>query len=129
MFRNIGVILLGSLWIVLGSPVYGSEATADQHTARAVQLVKEGKDKEALEEFTKAIEADSKNPMFYRNRAALYSRMKGWEHAARCGSDINWTAQPVMRRLSLQLLLINPEIGTEALRSVWSESRLFVDVR
>jgi len=28
-------------------------------------------------------------------------------------SDINWTAQPVMRRLSLQLLLINPDIGTQ----------------
>src|SRR5258706_8739793 len=82
MFRNSGVILVGSLWIALSSLVYGSEATADQHTARAVQLVKEGKDKEALEEFTKAIEADSKNPMFYRNRAALCSRMKDWEHAA-----------------------------------------------
>jgi tetratricopeptide (TPR) repeat protein len=82
MFRNIGVVLIGGLWIALGSLVYASEPTADQHTARAVQLVKEGKDKEALEEFTKAIEADSKNPMFYRNRAALYSRMKDWEHAA-----------------------------------------------
>ena len=55
MLRNIGVILIGSLWMVLGGLVYGSEAGADQHTARAVQLVKEGKDKEALEEFTKAI--------------------------------------------------------------------------
>src|ERR1700730_19173001 len=67
MLRNIVVILIGSLWMVLGGLVYGSEAGADQHTARAVQLVKEGKDKEALEEFTKAIEADSKNPMFYLN--------------------------------------------------------------
>src|SRR5258707_12575526 len=82
MFRNSGVILVGSLWIALSSLVYGSEATADQHTARAVQLVKEGKNKEALEEFTKAIDADSKNPMFYRNRAALYFVIKDWDHAA-----------------------------------------------
>jgi tetratricopeptide (TPR) repeat protein len=83
MFRNIRVVfLIGSLWIAVGNLLYGADASADQHTARAVQLAKEGKNKEALEEFTKAVEADPKNPMYIRNRAALYSRMKDWEHAA-----------------------------------------------
>src|SRR5260221_718786 len=78
MFRNSGVILVGSLWIALSSLVYGSEATADQHTARAVQLVKEGKDKEALEEFTKAIETD---PKLYLSRAQIYAAGAKWQEA------------------------------------------------
>jgi Tfp pilus assembly protein PilF len=78
MFRNFGIVaLVGLTWV--GASLASAEESARDYTTRAVQLVKEGKTTEALEAFSKAIELAPNDPLYYRNRAALYAHLKQWD--------------------------------------------------
>src|ERR1700740_3761998 len=79
MFRKLGLIaILGVLWI--GTQCFAEE-TARDYTTRAVQLVKEVKVNEAMEAFSKAVDLAPNDPMYRKNRSAMYAHLKEWDKA------------------------------------------------
>jgi tetratricopeptide (TPR) repeat protein len=55
--------------------------TATGHATKGVQLAQQGAFDQAVEEFTKAIEADPKDARFYRDRGGVYLTMKRFQDA------------------------------------------------
>src|SRR5688572_31375296 len=76
-------ILLAFTCAVLGlAPLaHAANPIATGHATRGVQLAQQGAFDQAVEEFTKAIEADPKDARFYRDRGGVYLTMKRFQDA------------------------------------------------
>src|SRR5689334_3357812 len=76
------------IWVLLMAAIVWAEVSGDlraadaqQYAASGVEKVKAGKDQEALDDFNKAVELAPHEAVHYRNRAALYARLKDWNKA------------------------------------------------
>lgn len=55
--------------------------TAIEYKNKGNEFFKEGKYEEAIEQYTKAIEANNKEPSFYSNRSGAYFNLNKYEEA------------------------------------------------
>src|SRR5688572_10417897 len=76
-------ILLAFTCVVLAvAPLaYAANPTATGHATKGVQLAQQGAFDQAVEEFTKAIQADPNDARFYRDRGGVYLTMKRFQDA------------------------------------------------
>ena len=80
---KIPFILLAFTCLVwaLAPLAHAANPTATGHATKGVQLAQQGAFDQAVEEFTKAIQADPKDARFYRDRGGVYLTMKRFQDA------------------------------------------------
>jgi Flp pilus assembly protein TadD len=75
-------ILAATVVVLALAPVsQAANPTATGHANKGVQLAQQGAFDQAVEEFTKAIQADPKDARFYRDRGGVYLTMKRFQDA------------------------------------------------
>jgi tetratricopeptide (TPR) repeat protein len=78
--RKIVLVAIAVLWITPNQTSFGQthkagaskSSGASEHVNRGADLAAKGQYDEAIAEFTKAIEANPKKPMYYSNRGNVY---------------------------------------------------------
>src|SRR5688572_32793093 len=75
------LFLAAALAVLALTPLHAANPTATGHANKGVQLAQQGAFDQAVEEFTKAIEADPRDARFYRDRGGVYLTMKRFQDA------------------------------------------------